>query len=244
MGTATASLETRIGRLASIYPLFEEGTIRTSAELMTERRTNYALRNQCFWTANFALYRVEDGEVVLYFGGREHNPIFNNIKEAIRQLIGNRDYRPSQMDVQAVIDSVETGQTLRVRLSDLELKPSNDEAYCFEIDSLNYDRILNDSQRRLAESIYGQGNGFVENMRMLAEAGKPKTWVYILNPAHVKGNEAIVMACRLNEFGYDSDFFAYCCNVENATIGLRGVLRKPANAAAKKIGHDLMVHTV
>ena len=67
------NLENIVGTLLQSVQQTESGTWRTSAEIMTERRTNTDLRRQWFWTANFALYRVEDGEAVLYFGGRESN---------------------------------------------------------------------------------------------------------------------------------------------------------------------------
>lgn len=56
--------------------------IQHAREITAERRTNRDLRNQWFWTADFPMYTVEDGEAVLYFAGRDNNLIFKNIDEA------------------------------------------------------------------------------------------------------------------------------------------------------------------
>ena len=93
------SLENRIGRLAELVPKFRKNSWRTSAELTTERRDNKELRNQWFWTANFALYKIEDNDAILYFGGRENNPIFMNIDEAAKQLISKQNYTPHQRKI-------------------------------------------------------------------------------------------------------------------------------------------------
>ena len=195
------TLENRIGPLVEVVPQFVPGTWRTSAELTTERRDNAALGNNWFWTANFSLYRVEGNDEVLYFGGREANPIFNNLEAATTQLVRDYNYRPNQESVDAVVQSVTSGHTLRVKLSDLALQGTDEEWRYFEINTTNYDRTLNPTQRAFAEHVYEQGDDFVKNMAMLKTAKITKTRIEVLNPEYVRENAkggALARACYLD----------------------------------------------
>ena len=225
-------LENRIGTLAELYPQFKEGTWQTSAEITNDRRTlkdeekKQELKDTYFYTANFGMYTIEDNDEFLYFGGREANPIFDNIGEATTQLLENQNYKPSEEGIKAVVASVQSGATLKVKLSDLELKGDNEEWRYFEINTADYDS-LNKSQRALAERVYGQGNDFVENMKMLNEEDISTAKIYVLNPEYVKKNieagKALARACWLYNFGGISSFDANGRSVDNANNSLRGV---------------------
>ena len=221
------TLETITASLANGYKQLKPDTFQTSAELTTERRTNTELRDRWLYTANFAMYIVENGEAVLYFGGREANPILKNIDEACAQLLAANTYRVKEEDRQAVIESVESKHTLRIELSKLFLIKLNNETAYFEIDTSNYNQ-LNTAQRAFAERVYGAGNDFVQNMDMLKKAGKTRVRVYVLNhdyvKEHVLGGEAVARACWLDNFGNYSDFSAFGWSV-NYDRGLRGVLK-------------------
>ena len=232
------TLETLVGPLAQIFPQLERATILHSDELATERRTNPELIKTWFYTADSQLYAVEDGEVILYLGRGETNPIFNNIEEATQQLISTRNYIPPKEDVEAV-KSAES--TLRVKLSDLKLQ-GNDllEHGFFEIGTSDYDSLsehqretgtphydgLNEHQRTVAERIYGQGEDFEQNMAMLRKNRVGIARVYVLNPGYVKQNipqyGALARFSRLNGFDGDSAFFAYG-RYGDSHNGLRGV---------------------
>ncbi len=228
--TAEITLETLVGPLAQTFRQLERVTILHSDQLTTERRINPKLRKQWFYTADSAVYTVETeggkDEVILYLGRGETNPIFKNITEAIQQLVKTEkltgNYIPPKEDVGAV---VKAESTLRVKLSGLGLQKSNDEVYYFEIQTDNYDK-LNPEQRRIAERVYGQGNDFIENMKMLNEARIRKTNVYVLNPDYVKKNVtqdgALARASGLDIFYNDSRFYAFCRGVDNHNA-LRGV---------------------
>ncbi len=227
--TAEGTLETLVGKLAQIFPKFKRGTIRHSDQLTTERRINPKLRKQWFYTADSALYTVEDGEVILYLGRGPTNPIFKNIKKATHQLITTENYIPPKADIEAV---VKAESTLKVKLSGLRLQGDkglqgdNYERCYFEIKTADYDK-LNPEQRRIAERVYGQGNDFKENMKMLNEAGIRTTRVYVLNPEYVKNNVpqdgAIARASGLD--GFDS-FDSYSgFNADGWYGGLHGGLR-------------------
>jgi len=202
-------------------------TLRTSAEITTERRTDRtdnALRNKWFYTANFGMYSMEDGEAVLYFGGRESNPILGNLDEACNQLIHNNNYRVTDVERQTVVESVEQGHTLKVKLSDLGLHRHSDEFSYFEIDTENYDS-LNESQRAMAEAVYGSGQDFIDNMQMLRNSTQKikKTRVYVLNEDYVKEHaqdETIARASWLDSFDSNLDFYA-----SDRGVGDNGALR-------------------
>ncbi len=222
--TGTKSLETLMGPLAETLPLFEEGTVLTCAQLMNERRTNPDLRTRRFYTANFALYRVEDGKEVLYFG-TEENPIFKNLDKAMKQLAITGNYIPSAEDIEAVVNS----NALKLNLRDLNLKrhAADAEYPYFEINTAGYDRLTN-TQREFAERVYGEGTDFEANMEMLAEAGIKTTSIYVSTPDYVKGKvqegSAISQASTLSDFFCLSSFAVGISSVGDH-VALRGVCK-------------------
>jgi len=116
---------------------------------------------------------------------------------------------PTKKDETRVVRSAKTGKTLRVALSDLDLREENDERCYFEIDTGGYD-TLNPAQRALAERIYGTGEDFRLNMRVLREEGKvTATKIYVLNPGYIKkhaGGGALGRVSWLDDF-YDGLLF-------------------------------------
>ena len=224
-------LETITAALAEGYKQLEPESFRTSAELTTERRTNKELRKQWYYTSNFGMYDVEEGKAILYFGGREANPVLANIDEACRQLINEGNYKVTDPEKQAVVDSVKSGHTLRVKLSDLDLKRYDNEFSFFEINTDNYAN-LNESQRALAEKVYGSGDDFIENMKMLSEAGISNTRIYVLNQDYVKEHVkegAVGRVGWLGGFVGSSNFSAVGRDVDNGN-GLRGVRKEVGEA--------------
>lgn len=141
MSGSGVSLENRVGALAVVVPKFQDDSWRTSAELMTERRTNPSLRDQWFYPNNYALYRIERGEVVLYFGGKESNFIFKHVNEAAGQLWQEWNYVPSEIDIVLAMK-----YALWINLADLQLQKcdTGDTSY-FEIDTRDHETILNPS---------------------------------------------------------------------------------------------------
>ena len=219
-------IETKIGSLAELVPQFESGTCFTSAELTNERRTAMALKDRWFYTANFALYAVENGNAFLYFGGKKNNPIFNNFEEASKQLVNNGNYVPSKEEMESAKESA-----VRMNLEDLCFKQYDNQFSFFEIDSKNYDS-LNATQRLFAEAVYGQGNNFVKNMNFFAQTGMVFSTVYALNKDYVMKNVqndgAIVRACWLSYSSTFSRFYAnyYRVSDPNALRGLVKVMPK------------------
>ena len=223
------------GTLLESFKKLDPNTIQHSDEITKDRITDEdLLRYIWFYTADHALYRIEDGEAVLYFGRRETNPIFKNIEKATEQLIRNGNYIPEKGDIEAVVNAE---STLRVKISDLELKRQSDEYSYFEIDTSNYGK-LNDVQRVFAERVYGQGKDFGKAMKIFKKAGISTTRIYVLNSDYVKDNaeedSAVARACWLNHFSSDSNFDADVRVVDNPLSRLRGVRLSAESGAPEK----------
>ena len=223
---ALESLTDKRGPLAKPFSKLDPNTIQHASEITNDRRDNNRVCRLWFWTADSALYRVEDDEIVLYFGQRDTNLLFRHIDEAIEQLLKNKNYVPTKENIQSVINSVQTGNTLKIKLSDLELERCDDESCYFEINTSNYDS-LKQIQKIFAKKIYGQGDDFEKNMERFNDVGIATTTVYVLNPEYVKEyvkkDSAIVRASWLLNYDVDSIFSACNNDVNNADGWLRGV---------------------
>jgi len=229
------TLETVVGLLAETAPQLKLETIQSACQLTNERRIDFDLRSPWFYSSDTALYQVENGEVFLYFGNGIVNPVLNNVKEASKELASKGIYFPNQEDVDTVAESAKAGDTLKVKLSDLRLKWAWDEWSYLEIETDNYGE-LKKAERLLAERVFCQGADFVDNMKMLNNAGITTTRIYVLKPRYVKEKatgKAIALASWLYGFGNYSGFgapvrYAYSHN------GLRGV-KVAVKSSAQKI---------
>ena len=240
------------GPLIEIFSQLDSNTIQHADEITNARRANEELRNQWLWTADGTIYTIEQDsckhcgsdcsgpeDAFLYLTRGKDNPIFKNIQEATRQLIHNYNYVPSKEDLEAAINSEDT---LKAKLTDLNLQSYSSEWSYFEIDTKKYGQ-LNPEQRKVAERVYGQGNDFQENMKMLRkEAGINTTRVYVLTPNYIKehaeNDSAIARACRLSNFDGDSYFDANGSYVGDPNYWLRGV-PVSAEGATQKIPAEL-----
>jgi len=235
-------LETVVGTLLDCYNQLQPGTWRTSAELMNEIRTNphreirRKMMSQVYYTANFAMYTVEevDGkdEAILYFGGRTANPIFGNMEEAALQLsnkgTGYNDYIPSKAEIQAVVDSVRTGATGKFAMSDLEL---NDDQTGYLSDTASYsfhssyfpNSLL--PRKKLAELIFGEGADFQNNIDMFPNLEIREFRIYVLKPwfvkEYAKKGSAIARTCLL--MPEDEMLHFYAISPTELNVGMRGI---------------------
>jgi hypothetical protein len=207
------------GPLNQTLPKMKPGTIQHSAQICKLRLTNEELRKSWFWTADSALYVLENGEPVLYFGGIDTNLIFQNIDNAYKHLTTTGNYVPSDADVQKVLVAVKVGSVMRIELSVLGLTRLDDTYSYFEIC-----KTLNPTQRAFAERVYGAGDDFVQYMELLSKSKIVSTRVYVLNPIYVKtalrSVKAIARACWLNDFDYYSYFIAlkYIVYIDNGRV--------------------------
>lgn len=196
------NLETKVGPLTTAAQ-FE--SLLTSAELIAEGK-----RNSWFYTGNYSLNRVEDGNAVLYFGGNVGNPILGNIKEASEQLISTGNYKPSQESIEEAVKSA----LVKVKIDDLKLKSasSNEWGY-FVVDMKN-----NEAQKAFAKAVYGDD---VYEGKTDVKLGT--TRIYTLTLDYVKKQDtAVARACWLDSTDFNSFFSADNHGVYNRS-SLRGV---------------------
>ena len=201
-------------------PLFQDGTIQHADEITSQRRNQFLGQDtsqpenkfrpeQCFWTADFPLYHVEDDEVVLYLARGKDSLIFKkeNLETAMKELKETHNYIPEKKEAETVIKQ-ET--TLKVRLSQLRLI-KNQVFSQLIFGTAHYDK-LNAAERALAERVYGQGQEFVENMEMLTRASRGKVFINVLNPgyvkAHAKKNGFLARGSALEGLAWGSGFWA------------------------------------
>ena len=227
--------------------LFDVDAIATSEDIATKRAmdnnnaSDAAFMNYFYFTSNFCMYAVEKTksgkEEFLYYGGRDANPIFNNLEEACRQLQFDENYRLSRDEVKKIYASVKDGYTYRVRLGSLKLKEFDSEFASFEIDTRYYWQTvknggLNKTQREFAEKVFGQGKEFNRYMYLLTFRGVRKTRIYVLNPKYVQQNHkagtAMARLCLMCDYYYSSNFYANIRGVDMADV-LVGVLRRSNN---------------
>ncbi len=230
------TLEMIEGNLRDAYKQCVPGTMQHIDQLMNERRTNPELRNLWFYTANGNAYCNEGKEQVLYIcremtadGSQILNPVLKNIDDAFTQLAIKHNYRVSQVDFEAIKND---SNTVRVVLNNLSLQGNEKERRYLAISTTNYD-TLNAEERKLAEHVYGQRTDFVENMKMLKDAGITKTKVYVLNPDFVKAHATespIARASWLNSF-YDNSNFNASGRIIDYNDRVRGVRREVVVAA-------------
>src|SRR3989344_1150215 len=123
------------GPLAKALPKLDLSTVQHAFEIMNARRADKSLRDLWFWTADFAMYAVEDKEEYLYFASRDYNLVFQNLDDAVKQLLETGNYVPENQGV----DVVKAGKdTLKIKLSDLKLERRNSEFSYFEVDTVKY----------------------------------------------------------------------------------------------------------
>src|SRR3989344_4422863 len=224
------------GNLKDAYAQILRGTMRTAAEITTERRTNESLRKSVYYTADGIIYWMQDGKPMLYITPEEGNLVLRHLADAQNssydQLVSNHNYRPSLDEVMPAIDPQQG--TEKFDLSDLALAGENHEWNYFSIGTSPqaYNRLIT-TGKRLAERVFGSGQDFTLAMQMLNDAGITETRIFVLNPGYVAGNAVnpLGRASWLNNFDYYSDFSALVRNVDdhNALRGVSGVGRAYAS---------------
>lgn len=232
--TTRRDLENIIGPLAVSFPQLDRPTIQHGAQIHRARidaedPLRAILMKASFYTADFALYRVEERDVILYLAKEENNLIFDNIAEATAQLLSKKNYFPDKEGIDSVVSS---GTTVKINLSNVNLKrlevtgPFWAEISYLEIDTEKYAGLTED-EKRLTGVIYGQDDEFKNNMQDLNKNGIKQARIYVLSPDYVRENirkhGVIARACRLSFFECDAGFDAGGRTVGNAKFYLRGV---------------------
>jgi len=189
----------------------ELSTWLSSAEVIRDFVNDWSLGALGFYTNNHALYAVEDGEAILYFGIKDSSIFrYDTIYDIFTKMRRDEPYHIPLKDVLKAKQS-----SLRVKIADLDLIPYKG------IDDLGYIRIdfsdptgsgLNTAPRKLAEAVYGsmeqdnEGNSpFGRAMNFFNEIGLIKTLGYIAIAVPMAENVLedardgpIVRACAFN----------------------------------------------
>ncbi len=224
------TLENITGNLLQAYKQCVPSTMLCVDQLTNERRINLDLRNQSFYTADGEVYSVDGETPTLRMTREATNPILNNIDDAFAQSTQNYNYKVIPADFDAVKTAADT---VTIDLTKLTLQGGGEWYYLAistskpSLMKKGYNK-LNAEERKLAERVYGQGTDFVDNMKMLNNAGIIETKVYVLNPDYVKEHAkegAIGRASWLNNFGYNSNFDADDRSIDN-DYRVRGVRRE------------------
>ena len=212
------------GTLKQCFEKIVSETILHSDEIQEKRLVDEEFRKLGSWTADFPLYVLDGKEAVLYLARRDNNLVFQNINNAVEQILKTRNYKVNSDDAQQVITAE---STLKIPLSELKLECLDDEWGYFKINTSKYDE-LNSLQRAFAERVHGSGEQFGKVMGLLAETIK-ETKIYTLNPDYVKNNaedNAIARVCWLNYFDNYSNFYAGNWFVDGYDGALCGVRRE------------------
>jgi len=226
------TLESITGTLRDGSRQLQPGTMLHVGELMKERRTNPItpegddLRTQWFYTADGQVYVMNGKNPQLAMTRGSANPLLQEatIYTYCHQLLNDKNYRPTTEEVQRVLEAPDT---VLINLSELRLSGNDKEWRYLAIDTSKYKK-LNDEERKFAERVYGQGDDFRANMKMLKEANIAQTKIYVLSPDYVQEHaqeSALGRASWLLNFNYNSNFSAGGRNISNSNR-VRGVRRE------------------
>ena len=239
------SLETIEGNLRDAYLQLQPGTMLHVDQLMNERQTNENLRNKGFYTGDGEIYFLDAGKTPTLAITREaYNPVLKNIGDAFEQLVNCGGYPVNKNDLEQALAATDTVQ---IALPNLRLLGDEKEWRYLAIGTTpsKYGR-LNDEERKFVERVYGKGDDFPNNMKMLEYAKIGETRIYVLNPNYVREHVkegAIARASWLYDFYIISQFDAIGRNV-NDHDRVRGVRRgasvseqvAPAGRDAQNLG--------
>lgn len=172
------------------------------------------LKDNSFYTSDSAVYVLENGEPILYFGTQKINPILKDMAEAIRQLTLGENYLLSGNDL---TNAVNSEHAIRIPLSELELMLSNKEWGSFNVPTDKIDRVtkMNPIQSFLAEKVYGEKLTKLHEMtlklfRNWEVIDLYPTQIFTLTPdyvkMHVPDNCGIARLCKLGNYSYNCVF--------------------------------------
>ncbi|MEK6809820.1 MAG: hypothetical protein AABY40_04040 [Nanoarchaeota archaeon] len=224
------SLEIITGSLKGAYQQLQPGTMLHVDQLMNERRENNELRGRGFYTADGEVYFLDGATSkipTLAITREAHNPVLQNIDDAVEQLTQKNNYSVLAQDAEQALAAPET---VLIALPSLRLSGDNAEWRYLAIGTTpsKYGK-LNEEERKLAERVYGQGADFVKNMEMLDRAKIAETRIYVLNPGYVREHAvegAVGRASWLGEFDSVSSFDASDRDVNDrgSVCGVRRVV--------------------
>lgn len=149
------------------------GTQSTSREITNERRMSTnglqkVLMENWFQTSNFSMYAREGDDLVLYLGGRENNPLYDNPFHSVNYSLNLGVYTPTPEQIEKVHESVISGETFKAKFKDIANSGNPSSGIIIDTNSFP---SLTKTQRDFAEKVYGLGEEFEENMEFLRDNG-------------------------------------------------------------------------
>lgn len=206
-------------------------TVQHAREIQHDRCEDSSLKEMSFYTADFALYRREKGEEILYIGDAPHNLILRNSIDAVSQLEKNHNYFPTVKEMDEVISA---DSTLRIVLSELELNAYTHknrrypaELAYVDIDISKLSKLIGES-RKLAERIHGTHKEFTKNIELLANRQSGHTDMWVVSPLTVKKTlkefsvSGFGRICVIDDCSSGSNFYACSYQVNSTKYYLRG----------------------
>lgn len=172
------------GNLRDAYKQAVPGTMRHVDELINDWRNNlleeivgYRSRYRSFFPGNGQIY-FKDGEIPKLAITREaDNLVLRHIDEAFQWWNSRHSYYPDPAEAEIAINAKDTEV---FDLTRLDLKRESEQWSSLDVFSDNYHQLTPEG-RRLAERIYGRGEDFISNMKMLRQRGIPFGRIRVLN---------------------------------------------------------------
>lgn len=177
------------------------------------------LRNTYTWTGDFPMCRRDGNKLLFYLVPASQNLVFQNLKEAYRQLTtGDRYYRPTEEGIQRIVDSAKSGEIFVCDMSDLKGLIENNDYYSY----LLIDSAKTRAENELVQRVYSDSDRKELKGRGIR--------IYVSNPNTVLNilegnNSAVSRVSCLNFWGNDYYFVADIWNVDKNKGRLVGCLK-------------------
>lgn len=238
------NMTTFVDDLANGYKRLAKGTFQEASEIQNQRRADAKLGKLMIYTANLSLFRIRKGNLEYGLSGRKafDEIAGENIDEFTSQILKEGAYTLTGQQNKQLDELAE--DIVWAKAEDLSLIKRNkfdDKWDCFLIDpsDVNADRLTKD-QKRFAVKVHGSMEAkydpaqnlsdYGENMNMLRKEYIKETILSLPTLDHIKqhlkkdGMTVGGASCIYN-FEGNSDFVAYCRNVDGSFMPLRGVMK-------------------
>lgn len=195
---ADKSVTTETGPLAKIATLVVPSSVWTAAMHNYVRTHEKQLKtagafpegynpNQWFWTGDGSSFGMRNGEPVNYLTGAEHNLVLRHPQTACNQIMGYGYASHTAEEAREIIDAVNIGQGIALRLNALNLRRQNsgDRYGHILLQTKNAADTLKGEPLRMAEQAYGIGVLFEAAMKSLYDQGTTETRMWNLIPESV-----------------------------------------------------------
>ena len=222
------SIETIVGNLCDAYKEVEAGSMLHSDALQAARVKDASLRSLSFYTADGEIYSLVNGVPHLAMTRERDNLVLRHLDDAVEQLRGTGNYRPSAEDVSSALAAKDT---VHIDLTQLRLQGNDTEWRYLPISTQDYSS-LNPEEKKLAERVHGSGDAFLATMKMLVDAGITETKIYVLNPEYVQVHATKGAIGRASWLSYINNYSSFIADNRSIDYSrrLRGVRRRASES--------------